>query len=317
VTLRSDAKGVFSIVTTPFDMEDRLDLDAIGSLMEFYRTSGVNGVTLLGVMGEAPKMSSSETRALLREAIAHAGGMTVLVGLGAMGIAQFCELSKELMDLGADGVMVNAPPNLKTDADGVSYFTNIGQGLGDIPFVLQDFPLATGVHLPVQTLETVIGNCPNLVIIKLEDWPSWSKITHLRAGSDSGALRRVSILSGFGGLYLPEDLLRGSDGAMTGFSFPEMLLGVQDANDKGDTERMYDIFDAFLPVVRAEMSLSTGLAVRKHILHRRGVLPTPRIRFPGAQLSRADIAAIDHLLDRLDRRCAEIGFRCSLERKIH
>lgn len=306
--LSEETKGVFSIVTTPFREDDSLDLDAIGPLMEFYRNAGCDGVTLLGVMGEAPKMASSETQALLTEAIQNAGDMTVLVGLGAMGIAQFCESSRTLMGLGAHGVMVNAPNTIKTDADGVNYFTNIGRGLGDIPFVLQDFPLATGIHLPVQTLEQVIDTCPNLKMIKQEDWPGWNKIRHLRARSDAGEIRRVSILSGFGALYLPEDLQCGSDGAMTGFSFPEMLHAVQTAKEAEDLDRMSDIFDAFLPIVRAEMSLTTGLAVRKHILHRRGILPTPKIRFPGAVLPASDIDQIDRLLARLERRCEEIGF---------
>lgn len=315
MSLSEDTKGVFSIVTTPFREDDSLDLAAVGPMMEFYRSAGCDGVTLLGVMGEAPKMSSSETCALLTEALAHSGDMTVLVGLGAMGIAQFCELSRELMDLGAHGVMVNAPGTIRTDAEGLSYFTNIGNGLGDIPFVLQDFPLATGTHLPVTTLERVIKECPNLKMLKLEDWPSWSKLDHLNTEFNKGDLRRVSMLSGFGGLYLPEDLLRGSDGAMTGFSFPEMLRAMVDARDAGDSDRMYDIFEASLPIVRAEMSLATGLAVRKHILHRRGVLPTRKIRFPGRALSPADSTQIDRLLKRLEKRTNEIGFPLSFDWK--
>lgn len=310
--LSETTKGVISIVTTPFDENDRLDLDAIGPMMEFYRSAGCDGVTLLGVMGEAPKMSSSETQALLAEAIANAGDMTVLVGLGAMGVAQFSELTGKLVEQGAHGVMVNAPGNLKTDADGVNYFTNIGRSIGDIPFVLQDFPLATGVHLPVGSLEQVIENCPNLKMIKLEDWPGWAKLSHLSKRFDAGEIRRVSILSGFGALYFPEDLQVGSDGALTGFSFPEMLRSMLDAKIAGQIDRMYDIHDAFLPIVRAEMSLTTGLAVRKHILHRRGVLPTPKIRFPGSQLSPEAQAMIDRLLDRLEKRCSEIGFELSL-----
>jgi 4-hydroxy-tetrahydrodipicolinate synthase len=316
MSLSEDTKGVFSIVTTPFGEDDSLDLDAVGPMMAFYRNSGCDGVTLLGVMGEAPKMSSSETRALLTEALKHTGDMTVLVGLGAMGIAQFCELSGDLMELGAHGVMVNAPGTIRTDAEGVSYFTNIGRGLGEIPFVLQDFPLATGTHLPVSTLEQVIETCPNLKMIKQEDWPGWTKIDHLRASAASGDIRRVSILSGFGALYLPEDLLRGSDGAMTGFSFPEMLRAVVDAKETGDMTRMYDVFDAFLPIVRTEMSLSTGLAVRKHILHRRGVLPSPKIRFPGSQLSVADRELIDRLLARLEVRLQELGFPLQFRQSI-
>ncbi|MBD3665748.1 dihydrodipicolinate synthase family protein [Sulfitobacter sp. TSTF-M16] len=310
--LSETTSGVFTIMATPFDTQGRLDLDALGPMMAFYRDAGCDGVTLLGVMGEAPKMSSGETRALLTEAVRYAGHMTVLVGLGAMGVAPFCEASKALVDLGAHGVMVNAPATLKTDADGVSYFTQVGQGLGDIPFVLQDFPVATGVHLPSETLKVVGETCENLMMLKLEDWPSWSKITHLRARADKGEIRRLSILSGFGALYLPEDLMCGSDGAMTGFSFPEMLRAVCDLAAQDAHERMYDVFDAFAPLVRMEMSLTTGLAVRKYILHRRGVLPTPTLRAPGAALTPDDRSRVDRLLARLEQRCDAIGFDVQL-----
>lgn len=306
--LTEEAKGVFAILTTPFKEDDSLDLGAIEPMVDFYRRAGCDGVTLLGVMGEAPKLSASETKALVTEVLRHAGGMTVLAGIAAPGLAQICEMSRELMDLGVAGVMLNASHTIKTDADCWSYFSNIAKGLGGIPFVLQDFPLATGIHIPVQVLDRIVDQHPNCVMIKQEDWPGWHKIDYLRQRSDEGALRRVSILSGFGALYLPEDLMRGSDGAMTGFSYPEMLRAVVDAHNAGETERMYDIFDAFLPIVRSEMSLSKGLAVRKYILKCRGVLPTDKIRFPGALLSQRDIAQVELLMKRLERRLDEIGF---------
>lgn len=308
MALTEETKGVFAILPTPFGDDDGLDLGAIGPMIDFYRRAGCDGITMLGVMGEAPKLSTRETKELVSEVLRHSGGMTVLAGISASGLAQVCELSAELMDLGVAGVMVNASHTIKTDADCWHYFSNIAKGLGDIPFVLQDFPLATGIQIPVEILERVVREYSNCKMIKQEDWPGWHKIDHLRQRTAAGELRRVSILSGFGALYLPEDLMRGSDGAMTGFSYPEMLRGVVDAHGAGEIERLYDIFDAFLPVVRLEMSLSKGLAVRKYILKRRGVLPTDKIRFPGAQLSDKDIAQIDLMVDRMERRLDSIGF---------
>ena len=62
-------------------------------------------------------------------------------------------------------------------------------------------------------------------MLKHEDWPGLDKISQIRKASDAG-LRRVSILVGNGGLYLPQELARGADGAMTGFAYPEMLVEV-------------------------------------------------------------------------------------------
>lgn len=310
MTLRFDAntKGVFTIFTTPFTPDGSLDLNGVGQMVDFYRDKGCVGITLLGVMGEAPKLSSSETRALVKEVIREAPDMPVVVGISATGLAQVHEMSQDVMDLGAAGVMVNgACQPIKTDGQCLAFFEGVAEGLGDIPWCLQDFPLATGVVIPPHILETVFRNHANCVMLKQEDWPGWHKLDHLRGLEASGDLRRISILTGFGGLYLPEDLIRGSDGAMIGFSYPEMLVQVCAAHAQGDLERMYDIFDAYLPLVRTEMSLSKGLTIRKYILHKRGALPHDTIRKPGAAISRADAAQIDRLMARLDRRLAELG----------
>ncbi len=80
-------------------------------------------------------------------------------------------------------------------------------------------------------------------------------------------MRRVSILCGNGGgLFLPEELGRGADGAMTGFAYPEMMVDVCRAYAAGDVERAHDLFDAYLPLARYEQQAGIGLAVRKHIL---------------------------------------------------
>ena len=310
--LTEKAKGVYAIFTTPFKEDESLDLDGIDRLVEFYRSKGCNGLTLLGVFGEAPKLSTRETKKLISKVVGLAGDMPVIVGIAAPGLAQTQEMAHEAMDLGASGVMVNATHTIRTDADCLNYFKNLAARFGDeLPFVLQDFPLSTGVQIPVHIIEQVIREHPNCVMLKQEDWPGWYKIDHLRKASAEGKLRRISILTGFGGLYLPEDLLRGSDGAMIGFSYPEMLVGVVEAKHDSDIDRMYDIFDSYLPLIRCELSLTKGLAVRKYILKKRGVLSSDKIRSPGQELSLKDKEHIDALMLRLNRRLDEISYHPS------
>nr|WP_263618817.1 dihydrodipicolinate synthase family protein [Seohaeicola saemankumensis] len=64
-------------------------------------------------------------------------------------MAQIGALAKFAMDLGAAGVMVAPPWTLKGDAQIVDYFRDVANTPGGIPFVLQDFPLVTGVTIPV------------------------------------------------------------------------------------------------------------------------------------------------------------------------
>jgi 4-hydroxy-tetrahydrodipicolinate synthase len=128
----------------------------------------------------------------------------------------------------------------------------------------------------------------------------------VRAASERGA-RRISILTGNGGLFLPEELERGADGSMTGFAYPEMMVGVMKAFRAGDPERAHDIFDAYLPLARYEQQPGIGLAVRKYVLGQRGAIASPALRKPGATLSPAEIAEVERLIARQARRLKEIG----------
>ena len=152
----------------------------------------------------------------------------------------------------------------------------------------------------------IVEALPSCVMLKHEDWPGLAKITALRAASDRGA-RRISILTGNGGLFLPEELERGADGAMTGFAYPEMMVGVVKAFRAGDLERARDIFDAYLPLARYEQQPGLGLAVRKYVLAKRGAIASPALRRPGATLSPADIAEVERLVARQTRPLREIG----------
>ncbi len=124
-------------------------------------------------------------------------------------------------------------------------------------------------------------------MLKHEDCPGLAKLSAIRAASARGEVARVSILTGNGGgLFLPEELRRGADGAMTGFAYPEMMVGVCRAHAAGDVERAHDLFDAYLPLARYEQQPGIGLAVRKHIMAERGVIAAPRFASPAPSCRR-------------------------------
>ncbi|MCK0150505.1 dihydrodipicolinate synthase family protein [Marivita sp. S6314] len=303
--LDETTKGVFTIAATPFLPDGALDFDSIDRMVDAYIAKGANGLTILGMMGEAGKLSSEESVAVTRRVIARCD-VPVVVGVSASGFAAIRALSHEAMEAGAAGVMVAPPMGLRTDAQIESYFQTAAETLEGIPFVLQDFPLATGVQISTSVILRIVEDCPNCVMLKHEDWPGLEKISALRAASDGGA-RRISILCGNGGMYLLEELLRGADGAMTGFGYPEMMRQVYDTFVGGDLDRARDIFDAYMPMIRYEAQPGMGLAIRKHTLAQQGVIAHPTLRKPGAGLSAAAIAEVDALAERQKQRLSELG----------
>jgi 4-hydroxy-tetrahydrodipicolinate synthase len=176
-----------------------------------------------------------------------------------------------------------------------------------VPWVLQDHPVSTGVQMSAPVVLKILASSPQCVMLKHEDSPGLAKLTAIRAASARGDIRRISILTGNGGgLFLPEELTRGADGAMTGFAYPEMMVDVCRAHACGKLELAHDIFDAYLPLARYEQQNGIGLAVRKHIMAQRGVIASAALRKPGPKLSAFDIADIDLLIRRQTQRLQQV-----------
>jgi 4-hydroxy-tetrahydrodipicolinate synthase len=307
--LNADAKGVFVIAVTPFTESGELDLASTDRMVDFYLESGATGLTILGILGEATKLTAEESRTFVKRVLARvAGRVPVVVGASAAGFAPMRELSASVMEMGASGVMVAPAPTLRTDDQIVAYFDMVNATLGEhCPWVLQDHPVSTGVQMSTSVVLRVLKNSPTCVMLKHEDSPGLAKLSALRAASDKGDLKRISILTGNGGgLFLPEELTRGADGAMTGFAYPEMMVDVCHAHASGDIEKAHDIFDAYLPLARYEQQSNIGLAVRKYLMAQRGVIASAALRKPGPKLSEADIADVDRLVRRQTRRLQEI-----------
>lgn len=304
--LTTEAAGVFVIAVTPFYPDGRIDMDSCDRMVDFYLDAGATGLTVLGMMGEAPKLTVDESRDVVARILQRVNGrVPVVVGVSAPGFAQIDALTRMVMDLGAAGVMVAPPGSLRTDDQIVAYYMQVAELIGDVPFVLQDFPLVTGVQIAPKVIARIVNDLPSCVCLKHEDWPGLEKIAALRK---AGVLNRpLSILCGNGGLFLPEEMARGADGAMTGFAYPEMMVRVVEHFGKGDMERAQDIFDAYLPLARFEQQPGLGLAIRKYTLAKRGIIAHDALRKPGAALTPQSRAEVDRLIARQDRRLKELG----------
>jgi 4-hydroxy-tetrahydrodipicolinate synthase len=303
------AKGVYLIAVTPFATDGALDLESTDRMVDFYLERGVDGLTILGIMGEATKLTAEESRIFARRVLDRVNGrVPVIVGASAPGFAPMRELTQSVMEMGASGVMVAPASTLRTDDQIIAYFDMVNETMGSkVPWCLQDHPVSTGVQMSTSVVLRIIRNSPTCVMLKHEDSSGLAKLSAIRAASERGEVRRVSILAGNGGgLFLPEELTRGADGAMTGFAYPEMMVDVCRAHAAGDIEKAHDIFDAYLPLARYEQQTGVGLAVRKHIMAERGVIASATVRKPGPRLSPADIADIDRLTRRQNKRLREI-----------
>jgi 4-hydroxy-tetrahydrodipicolinate synthase len=302
-TIRPDAAGVFVIAPTPFADDGQICWASTDRLVAFFVREGVRGITILGMMGEAAKLDAQESLEFARYVIRRAGSLPVIVGVSAPGFAAMRTLARAVVDLGAAGVMIAPPSTCRTDDQIVTYYRQASEAMGsDIPFVIQDYPLASGVVMSTSVIERIITHNTACVMLKAEDWPGLEKISTLRRSEQEGKLRRVPILCGNGGLFLDFELMRGADGAMTGYAFVELLVRMCALHAAGKAEHMHDLFDAHLPLIRYEQQPGVGLGVRKYILKRRGLLTSDAQRTPRSVLSDEARGEIDFLLEHVLRR---------------
>ncbi len=306
--LTHQAQGTFAIAPTPFHQDGRIDENSIDCMTDFYAAAGCTGITVLGIMGEAPKLDQQEAIDVATRVIRRAKDLSIVVGVSAPGFAAMRSLTCAAMDAGASGVMIAPSPSLRTDDQIVAYFRQAVDAIGpDVPWVLQDYPLVMSVVMTPGVIRRIIQGCPSCVMVKHEDWPGLDKISALRGFEKDGSMRPISILTGNGALFLDFEMERGADGAMTGYAFPDMLVDTVRLSKDGQRDAAHDLFDAHLPLIRYEQQQGVGLATRKYVMQRRGIIATDEQRKPASKLSPTAIAEIEYLLTRVaryDRRAA-------------
>ena len=285
-------EGVFPILATPFAENEEPDLESFDRLVRFIAALGVDGVTILGVLGEANRLLDREREELIRTAVTAAGKLPVIVGTSHSGSLAARELSQMAESLGARAVMVTPQAEATPNDDRVlEYYRTISAGIG-IPIVAQDHPASTQVHMSLSLLKRLIDEVPEIASIKEEAVPTAPKI---RALNGLMASRKIPILTGLGALYGLFDLEAGSAGFNTGFAFPEVLIAMVRAARAGNWARAREVYARFLPLIVFEQQ--PGVAVRKEILRLRGAISTGRVRHPGAQLPPATAKQLHNLLD--------------------
>ena len=272
--------GVIPILATPFKDDESLDLASWQRMIAFMVSLGVDGITILGVLGESNRLSDHERATLIASAVATVNKrIPVIVGTSHSGSTAAAYLSRMAEDAGADAVMVApAKEPVPNDERIVEYYRRIASGIG-LPIVLQDHPASTEVHMPVPLILRIVKEVPAVVCIKAEAVPTPPKVRALREGLS----RPVSILSGLGALYAPFDLAAGSDGFNTGFAFPEVLMALVQASQAKDVDRIHALYARFASLIVFEQQ--PGLAIRKEILRLRGLIDCNRVRHPGATIT--------------------------------
>jgi 4-hydroxy-tetrahydrodipicolinate synthase len=287
-------RGVYNILTTPFHDDGSLDEASLRRLVEASIAAGVDGITALGVAGEAHKLLEDERRRVVELVIeVNAGRVPIVVGASRDATETTVAACREAEEAGAAGVMV-APPTFVQPGPGLTkHFQAIAERVG-IPICLQDFPPVNGVTMTPRQMAELVQAVPAITTIKLEDPPTPQRIAQTLALIEG---LPTTIVGGSGGVYFLNELRRGSFGTMTGFAYPEALVEIWQAWERGDRRRAAAVYYGWLPLLVFEGQPKLGVAIRKEILRRRGLVESAHVRRPGPQL---DPGTADDLTETLD-----------------
>ena len=265
-------------------------------LVERALETGIAGFTVLGIAGEAHRLTDDERRQVIETVVKEARGrVPVAVGASASGTHLAAALARMARDSGAQALML-APPNGVRNLDAVLAYYHAVADATPLPIVLQDEPVTTGVLMPPDFIGRLVAEIPRIQAVKLEEAPTLPKITRLRARFE----RRVAIFGGLGGCYFFEELSRGADGAMTGFPYPEALRAIRDEFVAGRRDTARALFYRWLPLIRFESqpgsTPGTSIGIRKEILRRRGWIDSAFVRPPAASLDAETLAELTEIL---------------------
>src|SRR5262249_276174 len=122
-----------------------------------------------------------------------------------------------------------------------------------------------------------------------------TKMRAVRTAADG-----LTLLGGLAGNWLPEELAAGSEGTMPASLMPQVYVQVWDLWEAGDHGGARSLFGRYHPAIRVTAQQSVGFAMVKHLLWRLGVIESPAVRNPLNQLTAADQADLDAVVDELD-----------------
>ena len=291
--------GVLPITLTPFTDEGGVDFAGIDALAEHYLASGADGLTVLGIMGEAHKLTDAERSAVAGRYLAATDGkVPMIVGCSAPATRVAIERAREAEGLGAAAVMVAPPNNLKNLDLVLTHYGEVARAVS-VPVVVQDEPVNTGVVMPAAFISRVMNEIENCRYVKLEEAPTTIKISALLNGIGD-ADKRAGIFGGLGGMYFYEELARGAAGIMTGFAYPEVLVQVYGLFSDGRKAEAREHFFRYLPLIRFEAQLGVGgVGIRKEVFALRRIIGSSHVRPPAPPLDAETLRELEDLVEYL------------------
>ncbi|WP_298852666.1 dihydrodipicolinate synthase family protein [uncultured Ruegeria sp.] len=286
-------RGVFPILPTPFTSSGAVDVESQARLIRHHNNTGVHGVCVLGFMGEAHNISDAERKEILSATRDNKSKELVLwSGIRALGTIGAVQQAQEAEAYGIDAVYV-APLPVQNDEAQYQHYKSVSEAVS-IPVAIHDYPgIFGGIKHSPELIKRLVDD-EITPYIKLEDEPVGPKTSKLRCLVGD----RIGIFGGLGAVYMAEEMERGANGIMSGFSFPEVLIRIFNLFESGNHDEANRVFDTYASVFRYEFQPGLGLSFRKHVYNKMGIITSDFIRSPSPVADNFTLAEYERVLAR-------------------
>lgn len=272
--------GVLVALATPFDSTGAVDQQALRGLVDRTVDGGVHGVVACGSTGEFTALSGDERRLVVETVVDQAAGrVPVIAQTGATSTAEAIALSRHAARTGVDVVMPVAPYyEALSEEETLSYLRTVA-GAVDIPVMVYNLPMATGVDLDPDTIGALAREVENVRYVKntTTDLAQSARLIH-----DHGDV--LGTFVGWDSLVLAS-LVEGAAGVMAGTAnvVPAELVAVHDAVAAGDLAAARTAWNRVYPLIGAIMAQPFVSAVKSALAAAGSPVGVPR----------APVAALD------------------------
>jgi 4-hydroxy-tetrahydrodipicolinate synthase len=290
------ATGVYPVLPTPFKADKAPDIAGLRALVRYLVKSGVDGMTYPGVASEFSQLSEQERAELTAVVLDEvAGRVPVIAGVTSSDLALTLRLAKAALKDGAMALMIAAPPDRKTIAEQIDYFTLIANDLPDAVIMLQNVPPPVGAGLDPEIVVQILKAVPTIRYVKEEALPSGQRLSIILATAPPSL---AGVFGGAGGRYITDELRRGACGTMPAIELAEVHVALFAAHRKGDANLARHIFTRMLPVLNIQAVFRWSLT--KYVLKRRGLISSAVQRIAGPTLDHIDQQDVDAFMRDLD-----------------
>jgi 1-pyrroline-4-hydroxy-2-carboxylate deaminase len=273
--------GVFPAATTQFTSDLALDIEATQRVQSALLRDGVDGLIIIGTVGENNSLEPDEKRKVLSAAVESAAGKApVIAGVSELTTQRAIAFARDAEKIGANGLMLlPAMVYVPTEEELVAHFRAVAQATS-LPIMLYNNPPAYRVNITFEALKGLAA-IPNIVAIK-ESAPDTRRFTDLlNAFGD-----RFLLFAGLDDVAL-EGLMLGARGWVSGLTnaFPLESVAMVRAMREGNLALARQIYRWFMPLLHLDAGhdLVQAIKLSEQIMGR----GSERVRMPRLPLSGA------------------------------